>query len=157
MSRRTFTGTGATPRSSIGTVVWYSPDTELPDPDERDVDRTVERDRFEAARETARSELESERERTAERVGEQEADVFDAHLQFLADPQIDDGVESALASGLPAEHAVTEAFADPIEQFEGMEGRMAERADDLRDVRDRLVRVLTGGERTDLGNLPEGQ
>jgi len=33
---------------------------------------------------------------------------------------------------------------------------MAERADDLRDVRNRLLRVLTGADRTDLGSLPEG-
>jgi phosphotransferase system enzyme I (PtsI) len=33
---------------------------------------------------------------------------------------------------------------------------MAERADDLRDVRDRLVRLLTGGERVNLAELPEG-
>ncbi|WP_226483371.1 phosphoenolpyruvate--protein phosphotransferase [Natrinema amylolyticum] len=156
MSRRTLTGTGATPRSNIGTVVWYSPDVDLPDPDNVDVDPATERDRFEDAREAARSELESERERTAERVGEQEAEIFDAHLQFLDDPQIEDGVESAIEDGLPAEYAVQQAFADPIEQFEGMEGRMAERADDLRDVRDRLIRLIAGGERVDLGDLPEG-
>ncbi len=156
MSRRTLTGTGATPRSGIGTVVWYSQDAELSDPDDADVDPTTERERFDDARETARSELKAERDRTAERVGEQEAEIFDAHLQFLDDPQIEDGVESATEDGLPAEHAVRTAFADPIEQFEGMEGRMAERADDLRDVRDRLVRLLTGGERVDLSDLPEG-
>ncbi|MDG5821191.1 phosphoenolpyruvate--protein phosphotransferase [Natronococcus sp. A-GB7] len=156
MTERTLTGTGATPRSGVGTVVWYSPDADRPNPDEADVDPEAERRRFADARETARSELEAERERTAERVGEQEAEIFDAHLQFLADPQIEDGVEDAIADGLPAEHAVQRAFADPIEQFEGMGGRTAERADDLRDVRDRLVRVLAGSDRIDLGELPEG-
>lgn len=156
MTERTLTGTGATPRSGVGAVVWYSSDAELPDPDDVTVEPETERERFADARETARSELEAERDRTAERVGEQEAEIFDAHLQFLADPQIEDGVESAIGDGLPAEHAVQRAFADPIEQFEGMDGRMAERADDLRDVRDRLVRLLAGSERIDLGNLPEG-
>ncbi|SFS55478.1 phosphoenolpyruvate--protein phosphotransferase [Halostagnicola kamekurae] len=156
MPERTLTGTGATPRSGVGTVVWYSTSTDLPDPDSVSVDPESERERFEDAREMARDELEAERERTEERVGEQEAEVFDAHLQFLADPQIEDGVERATDDGLPAENAVTRAFADPIEQFEGMDGRMAERADDLRDVRDRLVRLLTDGDRVDLGSLPEG-
>ena len=156
MSERTLTGTGATPRSGVGTVVWYSSDAELPDPDDVTVEPETERERFADARETARSELEAERDRTAEHVGEQEAEIFDAHLRFLEDPQIDDGVESAVGNGLPAEHAVQRAFADPIEQFEGMDGRMAERADDLRDVRDRLVRLLAGSERVDLSNLPKG-
>ncbi len=160
MTDRTFAGTGATPRAGAGTVVWYRPDASLADvggdetvaPDERD----AERDRFEDARDRAREELEAERERTAERVGEEEAAVFDAHVQFLDDPQITDGVEAAIGEGAPAERAVREAFAEHIEQFEGMDGRMAERADDLRDVRDRLVRLLTGGERIDLSDLPEG-
>jgi phosphoenolpyruvate-protein phosphotransferase (PTS system enzyme I) len=156
MTERTLTGTGATPRSGVGTVVWYSPDADLFDPEDATVDPEAERQRFADARETARTELEAERERTAERVGDQEAEIFDAHLQFLADPQIEDGVESALEDGLPAEHAVQRAFADPIDQFEGMGGRTAERADDLRDVRDRLVRILVGGDRIDLGELPEG-
>ncbi|WP_224269153.1 phosphoenolpyruvate--protein phosphotransferase [Haloprofundus salinisoli] len=158
-SERTLSGVGATPLSGVGTVVWYRPGEalELDDPPEpNEVDAGAERERFEDARDAAREELETERERARERVGDEEAAVFDAHLQFLDDPQIDSAVDDALATGLPAEHAVREGFAGPIEQFEGMEGRMAERADDLRDIRDRLVRLLVGGERTDLSALPEG-
>jgi phosphotransferase system enzyme I (PtsI) len=149
-------GTGATPRSGVGTVVWYDPETELPDPPADGVDAAAERERFAEARETARDELERERERTAESVGEEEAAVFDAHVQFVDDPTIEDAVHEAIDEGLPAPNAVNAAFADHIEQFEGMDGRMAERAVDLRDVRDRLVRVLVGGDRVDLGSLPEG-
>ncbi len=156
MVEKILSGTGATPRSGVGRVVWYSPDAELPDLNDVDTNPEAEYDRFEDVRETARSELEAERERTAERIGEQESEVFDAHLQFLDDPQIEDGVTSAVEDGLPAEHAIQRAFADPIEQFEGMEGRTAERADDLRDVRDRLIRLLAGDERINLGDLPEG-
>ncbi|WP_336344710.1 phosphoenolpyruvate--protein phosphotransferase [Halalkalicoccus ordinarius] len=154
---RTLTGTGVTPLSGLGRVVWYAEEIELRDPPEPStVDADAERERFESARETAEADLESERERAEERVGEEEAEVFGAHVQFLNDPQIAEGVEDAIADGLPAEHAVREGFSGPIEQFEGMEGRMAERADDLRDVRDRLLRVLTDAGGTDLADLPEG-
>ncbi len=155
---RTLTGTGVTPRSGAGTVVWYRPDEgiELEEPSEADTDADEEQARFGRARETARDELEAERDRTAEAVGEEEAAVFDAHIQFVNDPQIESGVTAAIDDGLPAEHAVRRAFEDPIAQFESMEGRMAERADDLRDVRDRLVRILVDAERVDLGALPEG-
>jgi phosphotransferase system enzyme I (PtsI) len=156
MSGRTLEGTGATPRSGIGSVVWYRPAAELTDPPADGVDEDEELNRFAQARSVAREELNRERERTAERVGDDEAAVFDAHAQFLDDPQIEDGIEVAIEDGLPAEHAVKRAFADPIEQFEGMDGRMSERADDLRDVRDRLVRLLTDGERANLATLPEG-
>lgn len=154
---RTLTGTGVTPLSGLGRVVWYADEVELgepPDPSESDPE--AERSRFEDARSTAESDLESERERAEERVGEEEAEVFGAHVQFLNDPQLREDIEAAIEEGLPAEHAVREGFSGPIEQFEGMDGRMAERADDLRDVRDRLLRLLTDSAGTDLAELPEG-
>jgi phosphoenolpyruvate-protein phosphotransferase (PTS system enzyme I) len=154
---RTLTGTGVTPLSGLGRVVWYAEGIELDEPPEPPtVDADAERERFEDARATAESDLESERERAEERVGEEEAEVFGAHVQFLNDPQLREGIEDAIGEGLPAEHAVREGFSDPIEQFEGMKGRMAERADDLRDVRDRLLRLLTDSAGTDLADLPEG-
>ncbi|WP_126661720.1 phosphoenolpyruvate--protein phosphotransferase [Haloterrigena salifodinae] len=156
---RAHEGTGVTPLSGVGSAVWYDPnaDLELGEPPAAEaVNPDTERERFEDARDRARAELEHERERTAERVGEDEAAVFDAHKQFVDDPQITDGVESAIDDGLPAEHAVETAFEDPIEQFEGMDGRMAERADDLRDVRDRLLRLLTDADRVDLASLSTG-
>lgn len=157
MTERTLSGIGVTPLSGVGTVVWYRPDADLPEPPApADVDAEAELARFEDARAAAEDELEAERERTAERVGEEEAAVFDAHVQFLNDPQITDGVSDAIEGGLPAEHAVQETFTEFVEQFENMGGRMGERADDLRDVRDRLVRVLSDGERVDLSSLPEG-
>ncbi|WP_367175307.1 phosphoenolpyruvate--protein phosphotransferase [Haloarcula rubripromontorii] len=156
MAERTLHGTGATPRSGVGTVVWYGRDISLPDPDDVEVEPEPESQRFADAVDTARAELESEREATAERVGEDEAAVFDAHIQFLEDPTIEEAVETMIGEGHPAPNAVDAAFGEHIEQFEGMDGRMAERADDLRDVRDRLLRLLTDGERVDLGDLPDG-
>ena len=158
MTERRFEGIGATPTLGAGAAVWYRPTdvTDLDEPPAEDVDPTAERERFDEAQAEARAELEAERESTRERVGDDEAAVFDAHLKFLEDPQIESGVEAAVDDGLPAPHAVMRAFEGPIEQFEGMDGMMAERADDLRDIRDRLLRLLTGAERTDLGVLPEG-
>jgi len=157
MSERRLSGVDVTPLAGVGTVVWYRPDADLPDPPApSEVDADAEREAFEAAVAEAKSELQAERERTAERVGEDEAAVFDAHVQFLEDPQIADGVEERIADGSPAPHAVSATFDEFVEQFAAMEGRMAERADDLRDVRDRLLRVLTDGERVDLSALPEG-
>lgn len=106
---RAHEGTGVTPLSGVGTAVWYDPNAELElgePPAAETVDPDAERERFEDARDRARAELERERERTAERVGEDEAAVFDAHKQFVDDPQIIDGVEAAVDDGLPAEHGI---------------------------------------------------
>ena len=157
MTEQRLNGVGVSPVSASGTAIWYTSEPTLTDPDPpapETIDSEAEWNRFLTARQTAKSELQDERERTAAAVGESEAEVFDAHIQFLADPQIESGVNSAVESGRPAEHAVSETFSEFIEQFEGMSGQMAERADDLRDVRDRLIRILSDSERADLSAVP---
>ncbi|GAA0232359.1 phosphoenolpyruvate--protein phosphotransferase [Haladaptatus pallidirubidus] len=150
-------GVGVTPRTGFGNVIWYRGTTDLSDlPDPKTVDTDAELERFESACERAHEELDDERERARERVGDDEAEIFDAHKAFLDDPAITGGVETAIENGIPAPHAVRQAFEDPIAKFEGLEGRMSERADDLRDVRDRLLRILTDRGRVELGDLPEG-
>ena len=149
-------GIGSTPLSGVGTARWYRPsDLTLPEqPDPSDVDSDAEQARFEDAQATARQQIEQARQQAAERVGEDEAAVFEAHLQFLDDPQLVDDIESVISEGTPAEHAVNDRFGEAIAQFEGMDGRMAERADDLRDIRDRLLRSLLDVETVDLSALP---
>ncbi|RLM63463.1 phosphoenolpyruvate--protein phosphotransferase [Halorubrum sp. Atlit-8R] len=161
---RTLAGVGSTPRTGVGTARWYRPEADLSLPDRPDpdaVDAEAELDRYEAARDAVRRDLRGARDRTAERVGEEEAAVFEAHEGFLDDPTIVEDVEAAIRGGTPAEHAVADRFDEAVAQFEGMEGRMAERADDLRDVRDRLLRALLAGDAeasaaTDLAALPDG-
>ena len=151
-------GIGSTPLSGVGTARWHRPgDLTLPEqPDASTVDSDTEQARFEDAQATAREQIEQARQQAAERVGEEEAAVFEAHLQFLDDPQLVDDIESAIGEGTPAEHAVDDRFGEAIAQFEGMDGRMAERADDLRDIRDRLLRTLLDVETVDLSALPAG-
>ena len=142
---RTLDGVGSTPRSGVGVARWYRPDADLTLPDRPDpeaVDPEAELARYEAARDAARAALRDARDRTAERVGEDEAAVFEAHESFLDDPTIVEDVEAAIDDGTPAVHAVDDRFGEAVAQFEAMDGRMAERADDLRDVRDRLLRAL---------------
>ena len=154
----TLSGIGSTPLSGVGTARWYRPsDLTLPEqPDPSAVDSDAEQARFEDAQATAREQIEQARQQAAERVGEHEAAVFEAHLQFLDDPQLVGDIESTISEGTPAEHAVDDRFGEAIAQFEGMDGRMAERADDLRDIRDRLLRSLLDVETVDLSALPAG-
>lgn len=159
MSEQRINGTGVTPLSGAGTAVWYTPEETIELPDATDIavaEPSAEKERFEQARDEARTALQTERETVAENVGEDEAKIFDAHRQFLDDPQLEQRIENGIEQGQAAERAVNEAFQEQIEEFETMDGRMAERADDLRDVRDRLLRRLLGEERIDLRSLPDG-
>ena len=159
MTVRTVTGIGSTPLSGVGIARWYRPAAELTLPERSptdQVDAEAQRARVEAARDAVRDALERARDRTEERVGEEEAAIFDAHQQFLDDPQLVGDIEDAIAAGTPAPHAVVEGFDEAIATFEGMDGPMADRADDLRDVRDRLLRELLDVESVDLSTLPTG-
>ena len=157
---RTLSGVGSTPLAGVGAARWYRPEADLTLPDRPDptaVDADAELSRFADARDEARSGIRAARDRAAERVGAEAAAVFDAHEQFLDDPELVGDIEDAIGEGTPAGHAVRDRFADAIEQFEGLDGQMAERADDLRDVRDRLLSVLLdAGPPVDLGDLPAG-
>ena len=157
---RTLSGVGSTPLAGVGAARWYRPEADLTLPDRPDptaVDADAELSRFADARDEARRGIRAARDRAAERVGAEAAAVFDAHEQFLDDPELVGDIEDAIGEGTPAEHAVSDRFADAIERFEALDGQMAERADDLRDVRDRLLSVLLDvDERVDLGDLPTG-
>ncbi|MFC7071049.1 phosphoenolpyruvate--protein phosphotransferase [Halobaculum lipolyticum] len=150
-------GTSATPFSGVGTAVWYEAGVDLPEPpDPDDVDPAAERERVAATREEAREQLRTERDRTAERVGAAEAAIFEAHEGFLDDPRIADWIDDAIDDGLPAPHAVDRAYADAAAELEAAGGRTAERADDLRDLRDRLVGILLDAAAARLDDLPGG-
>jgi len=143
-------GVGVTPLSGLGEGFWYDPSPE-PTADEHSDDPERERERFAAAQAAVDEALAAERRRVADEIGEEEAGVFEAHRQFLADPEIESEVEAAIDEGATAAAAVERGFGEGIERLAAMDGMMAERADDLRDVRDRLLRELqNAGEATDV-------
>lgn len=92
-------------------------------------------------------ELEHIREIAAESLGEEEAQVFDAHIMVLGDPELTSQVETKIKDDhVNAEYAfykVTDSF---IGIFESMEDNpyMQERAADIRDVRKRVIASLLG-------------
>ena len=144
-------GTGITQRKASGKIVKHQ-DQGFSFNEESD--KTVEEDkeRFEDARKEAKRQLEEAAEKTGQETEGDEGDIFKAQIQFLNDPQITSNVEEKIEGGLTAEAAIEQGFEGPISQLESQEGRMAERADDLRDIRDRLLGILTGQEG---GNLPD--
>ena len=130
----TLSGIGTSPLSGVGHARWYRPDAAITLPERpaaEEVDSGAEQVRFETARGTVREALKQARDQTAERVGEQEAAVFEAHQQFLDDPQLVEDIERSIQSGMLAPHAVADRFEEAIKQFENMDGMMAERAADL--------------------------
>lgn len=111
-----------------------------------------ERTRLLGALERAEAELRELAERVAASAGEEEGEIFEAHAEFAADPELARLTEEAVRAGASAERAVVGAFETFRELLVASASEyLAARASDLDDVRDRVVKILlgmsTGGDR----------
>lgn len=110
-----------------------------------DVDAEVAR--LEAAVETSKQDLEVIKQKAAQNLGEEEAQVFEAHLTILSDPelfgQINEKIKNDKVNAESALKSVTDMF---ISMFESMTDNkyMQERAGDIRDVTKRVMSHLLG-------------
>ena len=92
-------------------------------------------------------ELEKVRDKAKESLGAEEAQVFDAHLLFLSDPEFTGAIETEIKDQkVNAEAALDETAQKFITIFEGMTDNayMQERAADVRDVSKRIMAHLLG-------------
>jgi phosphoenolpyruvate-protein phosphotransferase len=106
------------------------------------------------ALERAETELRELAETVSATAGEEEGEIFEAHAEFAADPELIRLTEEAVGLGTSAERAVIDAF-DSFRDLLAASGSeyLAARAADLDDVRDRVVKILIGlstsGDRPD--------
>ena len=90
--------------------------------------------------------LEKIRDKALEEIGEHEAQVFEAHLTLLDDPEFTGGmlleIESNSINAMKAVESVTNTF---VMIFDSMEDEyMKERAADIKDVSKRIISNLAG-------------
>jgi phosphocarrier protein FPr len=118
-------------------------------------DAAAEQKRSDDARGVAAAALTALRDRTAEQVGEAEASIFDAHLALLDDPAPRARAARTISGGATAPEAWQQTFDELAANFDGLDDAyQRERAQDVRSVRDRLLRALTGS--TEPGEPPAG-
>ena len=110
-------------------------------------DPEAEVKRLDDALAASKKELELIKAKATENLGPEEAEVFEAHLTILADPeligQIKDKINSDKVNAEAALKSVTDMF---ISMFESMTDNayMQERAGDIRDVTKRVMSHLLG-------------
>jgi len=154
-----FKGIAASPGIAIGKAFVLQPPAEAPatqSTEAQPVDPAAEKARYDDALAISRKEIESLRDRVAKRVGEKEAAVFDAHLMMLEDPSFTDEVIQAIEGGVDAVTAVNQVVEMLKAVFESMDDEyMRERAADIVDIGQRLVRHLTGTAAPDLSVITE--
>jgi phosphocarrier protein FPr len=108
-------------------------------------DADAERARAAEARQVADEQLIELRDRTAGTVGADEAAIFDAQLALLNDSAVLDPASELIAQGKSAPDAWKSAMDAVASTFEGLDDPyQRERAQDVRSVRDRVLRALVG-------------
>lgn len=109
-------------------------------------DIEAELKRYHLATEEAKRQLQELYKKAVREVGEASAAIFDVHQMLLEDLDYVDSVENIIKNqGLNAEYAVATTGDNFSNMFAAMDDDyMKERAADVRDVSDRLVKVLAG-------------
>lgn len=110
-------------------------------------DTAAEASRLDDALAKSTEELQQIREKAAQSLGEAEAQVFDAHLMVLSDPEMVGQIKQNINdNSVNAESALKEVTDMYISMFEAMEDNayMQERAADICDVAKRILAHLLG-------------
>jgi phosphotransferase system enzyme I (PtsI) len=120
-------------------------------------DKTLEIERFKSALTVAQGQLENIKEVASETLGEKEAEIFEAHLLILQDPEFIGAIEMQINSeGVNSEFALQETINMFVSIFEGMGNEyMIERAADVKDVGGRIMNILTGAKTTSIAEINE--
>lgn len=105
-----------------------------------------ELDRLMTALETAKTQLNDLYNSTIDELGEKEAQIFKSHEMMLEDDTfISDVKNKIIAEGVNAEFALSETSNAYIKMFQNIENEyLREESEDIRDVMDRVIRLMMG-------------
>ena len=151
-----YKGTGASPGIALGkALVLEHSEMNIERRTIENVEAEVEK--LQAAIEKSRLELEQVKERAKVELGEHEAEIFEAHLLVLADPElVDQTIAKIRDEKVNAEFALNEIKDMFVSIFESMDNEyMRERAADIKDVTNRVLRHILGIKVVDLSALSE--
>lgn len=104
-----------------------------------------QRRQLDAALEQVRGEIRSTLDHARQRKNVEEEEIFAAHLALLEDPALLDAATAAIAQGSAATHAWRDAIQAQCAVLLALgKPLFAERANDLRDLQQRVLRALLG-------------
>ncbi|MGL5614878.1 MAG: phosphoenolpyruvate--protein phosphotransferase [Sarcina sp.] len=149
-------GIAASKGYSIGTVLLQKHE-EIIISDERIEDIEGEKAKLNKALEASKEQLSVIKEKAAKEMGKEEAEVFEAHLTLLDDPEFAGAMTLAVENeNLNAMKAVENTKNTFVAIFESMDNDyMRERAADIKDVSNRIIANLAGKAVNPFENAPE--
>ena len=113
--------------------------------------------RFYAGREAAVEQLNSIHQRALKSLGEEKAAIFEGHLMILEDEELEEEIIDYLRSNkVNASVAASKIIDQQVEMlFEIDDEYLKERAGDIRDIGNRLIKNILGMHIVDLGDITE--
>lgn len=149
-------GIGASPGIAIAKAFVYEK-VEADIPEYTVEDTAAELERLQKALDESKVQLEAVKERAAEALGEEEAEVFDAHLLILDDPEFSGQMKAAVeGENKNAAKAAADVVDMSVAIFEAMDDPYFRgRAADYRDIGTRIINNILGIENIDLSNMAE--
>lgn len=149
-------GIGASPGIAIAKAFVYEK-VEADIPEYTVEDTAAELERLQKALDESKVQLQAVKERAAEALGEEEAEVFDAHLLILDDPEFSGQMKAAVeGENKNAAKAAADVVDMSVAIFEAMDDPYFRgRAADYRDIGTRIINNILGIENIDLSNMAE--
>ncbi|MDY6232761.1 phosphoenolpyruvate--protein phosphotransferase [Peptostreptococcus porci] len=149
-------GIGASPGIAIGKILVLE-NTEMVIEKRENSDVEKELAKLSDAVEISKVELQNVKEKVKNELGEEESEIFGAHLLVLDDPEFIGEAENKIKNeSVNAEYALDSVKEMFVGIFESMDNDyMRERAADIKDVTNRVLRHILGIKVVDLSSLDE--
>ncbi|MDR5740941.1 phosphoenolpyruvate--protein phosphotransferase [Caballeronia sp. LZ016] len=141
-----FTGVSASPGIAVGAIVQFR--QEVIDVAETGESPQRERARLDTALHDARQQIEA----LKLKLSGPKAQIIDAHLELLDDPDLNDLAIAGVSAGKSAAFAWREAFQKQAATLEALDDALLrERASDIRDVGRRVLALIAGVKQARIG------
>lgn len=151
-----YKGTGASPGIALGrALVIEHSELVIEKKTIENIDEEIQK--LESAVKVSKEELTKVKEKALDELGEHEAEIFEAHLLVLEDPElIGSAISKIRDEKVNADYALNEIKEMFVAMFESMDNEyMRERAADIKDVTNRVLRHILGIKVVDLAELDE--
>ena len=151
-----YKGTGASPGIALGkALVIEHSELVIEKKTIENIDEEIQK--LESAVKVSKEELTKVKEKALAELGEHEAEIFEAHLLVLEDPElIGSAISKIRDEKVNADYALNEIKEIFVAMFESMDNEyMRERAADIKDVTNRVLRHILGIKVVDLAGLDE--
>ena len=151
-----YKGTGASPGIALGrALVIEHSELVIEKKTIENIDKEIQK--LESAVKVSKEELTKVKEKALAELGEHEAEIFEAHLLVLEDPElIGSAISKIRDEKVNADYALNEIKEIFVAMFESMDNEyMRERAADIKDVTNRVLRHILGIKVVALAELDE--